>query len=67
MIANNKDRLYRNQGLMFRIPEHLTRYAEGAAGEERRTTGAMMRVLVELGVEARERMKAAAAKAIAPG
>ena len=65
MVAN-KDRLYRNQGLMFRIPEHLTRCAKSAAGQERRTTGAMMRVLVELGVEARERMKAAAEKAIAP-
>ena len=51
MLAN-KDRLYRNQGLMFRIPEHLTRYAEAAAGEERRTVGAQMRVLVELGIEA---------------
>jgi hypothetical protein len=67
MVHANKDRALHQQGRMFRVPEHLTRYCEAAAGEERRTPGAMLRVLVELGVEARERMKAAADRAIAPG
>jgi hypothetical protein len=61
----NRDRKYRNQGMMFRIPEHLCVFCEELAAVERRTPAAMMRVLVEEAVEARETARLAKLRAIA--
>ena len=65
MVHANKDRAYRNQGLMFRIPEHLCRWIEEAAAVERRTPSAMLRVILEESIETRETARLAKLKAIA--
>jgi hypothetical protein len=65
MVHANTDRKYRNQGLMYRIPEHLCRWIEENAAVDRRTPSAMLRVILEEAIETRETARLAKLRAIA--